>query len=315
MLDRREILVLGLGAGMTAFAAQRTIAALPNAIATPPFGMNLYLWTQTVTPAFFPLIRRLRAIGYQSVEIPIIHGTGQHLIELRRVLEGEGLFCTTLSAVTQDADPASPDSAVRRAGLETLRWAIDASHVLGSKILSGPLYAASAPPSGAGGPSPDALQWSAGTLAAACDYGSAAGVCLCLEFLNRFEGYLLNTAEETMALIRAVAAPNLGVAFDTHHAQIEERSLGAAITTCGDRLFHTHISESNRGTLGRGTIAWDQVFAALKAINYSGSLTVEAFAKDVQPLATSAHVWRNTFESKDQVARDGLTFLRQHWRS
>ena len=86
-----------------------------------------------------------------------------------------------------------------------------------------------------------------------------------------------------------------------------------ANTACGDRLFHTHISESHRGTLGSGTVDWAAVFGALKAIGYQGRLSVEAFATDVQPLATSAHVWRDTFRSKDQLATDAFAFLRQHW--
>ena len=311
MLDRRDMLALGIGAGAAALAAADALAA-PESL-RPRFGMNLYLWTQTVTPAFFPLLGRLRAIGFEGVEIPIVKGTEQHLTALRRALVDEGLACTTLTAVTPEADPASPDPSVRRAGLDTLKWVIDASHALGSATLSGPLYAAAMPPAGVPGPTADARARSAETLAAACEYARPGGIRLALEFLNRFEAYLLNTAEDTLALIRATGAPNLGIAFDTHHAQIEEHGLPAAIAACGDRLFHTHISESNRGTLGAGTIAWDPAFDALKANRYSGWLMIEAFATDVQPLAMSAHVWRDTFQSKDLVARDGLAFLRRHW--
>ena len=311
MLNRRDALILGIGAAATTMAGRPGFAA--STAPALPFAMNLYLWTETVTPAFFPLLGRLHAIGYQAVEVPIVRGKEQHLPALRRALDDEGLACTTLSAVAPEADPSSPDPAVRRAGLDTLRWAIDASYALGSATLSGPLYAAAMPPPGMPGPTPDARARAAETLALACAHARQADVRLCLEFLNRFEGYLLNTAEDTLALIRSVDAPNLGVAFDTHHAQIEEGGLAAAITACGDRLFHTHISESNRGTLGLGTIDWDGVFGALKAIGYRGRLSVETFATDVQPLATSAHVWRDTFHSKDQVARDAFTFLRRHW--
>ena len=295
MLNRRNALFVGIGAAATAVAGRPSFATNAPAL---PFAMNLYLWTQTVTPAFFPLLGRLRAIGYQAVELPIVHGKEQHLPALRRVLADEGLACTTLSAVAPEADPSSPDRAVRRAGLETLKWAIDASHALGSTTLSGPLYAAAMPPPGVSGPTPDARARAAETLALACAYARQANVSLCLEFLNRFEGYLLNTAEDTLALIRSTDASNLGIAFDTHHAQIEEGGMAAAITACGDRLFHTHISESNRGTLGSGTIDWDAVFGALKAIVYRGRLSVEAFATDVQPLATSAHVWRTPLSPK-----------------
>ncbi|WP_419826184.1 sugar phosphate isomerase/epimerase family protein [Sphingomonas sp.] len=310
-MNRRGALALGIGTVATAFAAGPALADGPPSAA--PFAMNLYLWTQTVTPALFPLLGRLRAIGYRAVEVPIVRGTQQHLPALRQALADQDLACTTLSAVSQQADPSSSDPGVRRTALDTLKWAIDTSHALGSTTLSGPLYGTAEPPPGVPGPTPDARARAAETLALACAHAQPGGIRLCLEFLNRFEGYLLNTAEDTLALIRTVGAPNLGIAFDTHHAQIEEGGLAGAITACGDRLFHTHISESHRGTLGSGTVDWVAVFGALKAIGYKGRLSVEAFATDVQPLATSAHVWRDTFGSKDQLATDAFAFLRQHW--
>ena len=277
----------------------------------PKFGMNLYLWTQTVTPACFPLIGSLRAMGFEGVEIPLVHGTKQHLPALRALLSDEGLACTTLSSVAPEADPSSPDPALRRQALDVLKWAIDASHALGSPTLSGPLYAAADPSGGAAGPTRDAEKRSTEVLHQACAYAAPAGIRLCLEFLNRFEGYLLNTAEQTVALIEATDAANLAIAYDTHHAHIEEHSIAGSMAAAGPLLAHTHVSESHRGTLGTGLVDWNAVFGSLKATGYTGWLMVEAFATDVQPLARSAHVWRNTFVSKEQVARDGLAFMRE----
>ena len=279
----------------------------------PKIGMNLYLWTQTVTPAFFPLIGSLRRMGFEGVKIPVVHGNEQHLPELRALLHEEGLACTTLSSVTPEADPTSPDPAVRRKALEVLRWAIDASQALGSTVLTGPLYAAAMPGGEAVGPTADAAKRSAEILHQACAYAARAGIRLCLEFLNRFEGYLLNTAEQTLALIDAADAPNLALAYDTHHAHIEEHGIAGSIAAAGSRLAHVHVSESHRGTLGTGLVDWGAVFGGLKAGDYAGWLMVEAFATDVQPLARSAHVWRNAFDAKEQLARDGLAFIRERW--
>ncbi len=279
----------------------------------PKLGMNLYLWTQTVTPAFFPLIGSLRRMGFEGVEIPVVHGTEQHLPELRALLRLEGLTCTTLSSVTPEADPTSPDPAVRQKALEVLRWVIDASQALGSSVLTGPLYAAAVPSGEAVGPTADAAKRTADILHQACAYAAPAGIRLCLEFLNRFEGYLLNTTEQTLALIDAADAPNLAVAYDTHHAHVEEHSIAGSIETAGRRLAHAHISESHRGALGTGLVDWGAVFESLRANDYAGWLMVEAFATDVQPLARSAHVWRNAFGTKEQVARDGLAFIRERW--
>ena len=149
MLHRRDILAIGVGAAATSLAGGGPSAAAASAL--PPFEMNLYLWTQTVTPDLFPLLGRLRGIGYQAVEVPLVRGRPQVLSALRHTLDDEGLACTTLSAVTPEADPSSPDPAVRRAGLDVLKWPIDASHALGNPTLSGPLYAAAMPPKGVSG--------------------------------------------------------------------------------------------------------------------------------------------------------------------
>ena len=226
------------------------------------------------------------------------------------LLRDEGLTCTTLSSVTPEADPRSPDPAIRQRALVLLRWVIDASHELGSSVLTGPLYAAATPSGDAVGPTADAVKRSAETLHEACAYAAPASIGLCLEFL---EGYLVNTAEQTLVLIEAAAAPNLALAYDTHHAHVEERSISSSIAAAGTRLAHVHVSESHRGTLGTGLVDWKAVFASLEANDYAGWLMVEAFATDVQPLAQSARVWRNAFDTKDQVARDGFAFLREQW--
>ena len=262
--------------------------------------MNLYLYTDTVGPEHFPLIRSLKSMGAEGVEIPLVFGQPQRLPELRQMLDDEGLGRTTLSSVTA-AD-----------ALDRIKWAVDGSHALGSTTLSGPLYAA-ALPAAPGGPTSDAMKRSAETLNLACAYAAPAGVRLCLEFLNRFESYLVNTAEQTAALIDQVQAPNLAIAYDTHHANIEEHDIPGSIAAAGARLAHTHISENHRGTLGTGVMDWAKIFHALKTNGYSGWLMVEAFATDVRSLAQFAHVWRDNFSSKDEVARRGLPFMREQW--
>lgn len=304
---RRDAIAL---TAVDTLAATRTLGAVTEA-PEPRFGMNLYLFTDAVTPDFYPLLRDLRALGYAGVEIPITRGHGERFGELRRLLDDEGLACTTLTSLKPESNPVSPDPRTRGRALDDLKWAIDTGP-LGSQTLSGPLYAASNSFTGAG-PTGDELAWSADVLRQACEHAEPVGARLCLEFLNRFEGYLVNTVSETMALIGRVGAGNIGIAYDTHHAHIEESGASAAITAAGARLHHTHISESHRGTLGMGQVDWSSTFRSLKTSGYSGWLMVEAFASDVQPLARSAHVWRNTFQSKAQVARDGISFLRKKW--
>lgn len=272
-------------------------------------GMNLVLWTLAVRTEHTALLRRLGALGYEGVEITITPGNGEDFAEIGRVLAGEGLRCTTLTNLPPEANPVDPDPAIRRHAAERLDWAIETSRRLGSRILSGPLYAASNCFTGVA-PQPEELDRSAAILQTACAAASEAGIALCIEALSRFETHLVNTTSQAVALIGRVGAPNMGLVFDTHHAHLEEDDLFAAITAAGPLLRHVHLSESHRGALGRGLLDWPTVMRALRAIGYDGWLMVEAFGTRVQPLARKAHVWRDVWDSTDQVARDGIAFAR-----
>ena len=49
------------------------------------------------------------------------------------------------------------------------------------------------------------------------------GVVLCVEPINRFETYFLNTQADAASLVHSIGAPNVKIHFDTFHANIEER--------------------------------------------------------------------------------------------
>jgi D-psicose/D-tagatose/L-ribulose 3-epimerase len=133
---------------------------------------------------------------------------------------------------------------------------------------------------------------------------------LAVEFLNRHEGYLINTLEQSAALAARVDHPAFGVLYDTHHAHAEEDDVAAAMTAHGASIKHVQASENNRGALGAGQVSWSRTAAALGDIGYDGWVAAEAFAADVPGLSTKAHVWRNTFGSKDHFAAEAIGFMR-----
>ena len=78
------------------------------------------------------------------------------------------------------------------------------------------------------------------------DLAADHGITLCMEALNRFEGYMINTADECLAYVRAVNRPNVKVMLDTFHMNIEEDSLTDAIRKSGPLLGHFHVGEAKR---------------------------------------------------------------------
>jgi sugar phosphate isomerase/epimerase len=123
----------------------------------------------------------------------------------------------------------------------------------------------------------DSLELLAESLAECARF--APDVRIALEPLNRYESHLINTVKEALEVVKRVGAENLGILFDTFHANIEEFSFGEAIRVAGDRLFHVHLADSNRWVPGFGRLGFGEVWEALAAIGYRGSLVLECFPK------------------------------------
>jgi D-psicose/D-tagatose/L-ribulose 3-epimerase len=142
------------------------------------------------------------------------------------------------------------------------------------------------------------------------EYAAGAAVVLAEEVVNRFELYHLNTLDQAIQFVDDVGHPNCRIHLDTFHAHIEEKHPADAIRRAGSRIAHVHISENDRGVPGTGAVAWDSTFDALQAVGYDGWLTVEAFGIALPNLVAATKIWRQLFDSEEQLAADAHRFLR-----
>lgn len=127
--------------------------------------------------------------------------------------------------------------------------------------------------------------------AAALDYD----ITLCQETFNRFENWLLNTAEEGIRLAQLVDMPNLKITFDTYHANIEEDDIAQGILSLGKKyLGNVHLGQNNRKLPGVGTsIDWDKVFSALAEIEFDGTFVFEPFVFSGGTVSQNVFLWRD----------------------
>lgn len=275
----------------------------------PRLGFNLLNWTAAVSDEHFPIVERLGRIGYDGIEI----FTGQQepaaYLRLARCLRDLGMGITCVTIVSAEANPVSPDAAVRAKALDVIKWNIDRCVDCGSQILAGPIHSAFATFTRAD-IQPDEYQRSAEVLHAAGDHAQQAGVVLALEALNRFECYLCNTMAQLRHLVELTAHPYVRAMFDTHHANVEEKHLPAAIRHIAPVLAHVHLSENDRGTPGSGHINFRETLTTLHAIGYDGWLTIEAFSRADPAFANAINVWRE-FSPAWDIAESGHTFLRR----
>ena len=275
-------------------------------------GMCMFLWTTNVSAEHEPILRDIKATGFDGVEIPIFEGTPDDYRRLGDMLDAIGLERTAVAAM---GDPAmnliGADAATRAAGIAHVKWAIDCSAALGARTLSGPLHSTLGHFSG-DGPTREEFERSIASQRVIGEHAALRDVTIGLEALNRFECYLVNTMDALSAHVDEIGHPNIRAMYDTFHANIEEADPIGAFTRNLRNIVHVHISENDRGVPGRGNIPWDETFMAITASGYDGWLTIEAFGRALKDLAAATKVWRDFAESPEAVYRDGHAHIRRH---
>ena len=274
------------------------------------FGMNLLLWSGDLTDELVPVLEKLKSMGYDGVELPIFDADPAKFAKWGKRLDEIGLERTAVTVRTPDTNPISPDAKVRAAGVAGNKLALECCEAAGAKLICGPYHSAIGEFTGKG-PTADEWKWGVDTMRQTAEHAKTHGVTLGVEYLNRFECYLLNSAADTVRFVREVDHPNCRMMYDTFHANIEEKNPAEAIKSCAEYTVHIHISENDRSTPGQGNVPWDATFEALKEIGYDGWLMIEAFGLALPELAAATKIWRKMYQSEEQLARDGLAFMKK----
>jgi D-psicose/D-tagatose/L-ribulose 3-epimerase len=274
------------------------------------FGMNLLLWTAELNDAILPVLEQIKAWGYDGVEVPLFNYDLDYAAWSRR-LDDLGLGRTAVTVRTAADNPISPDEKIRHQGINANKRAVDCCHALGASHLVGPYHSALGEFSGQG-PTADEWHHGAESMRQVAEHAGQANVTLAIEYLNRFETYLLNSAIDTAKFVREVNQPACRMMYDTFHAHIEEKNSADAIRAGGDLIAHVHISENDRSTPGQGQVAWDVNCDTLREIDYDGWMVVEAFGLALPELAAATKIWRRMYANEAQLTQDSLKFMQAH---
>jgi D-psicose/D-tagatose/L-ribulose 3-epimerase len=277
------------------------------------FGVNTWVWTAPLTNEEFEEIApKVKELGFDWIEIPLESPEDLDYERLAATIRELGLGVSTCAAMGPDRDLIHPDEAIRQSGMDYLKKCIDANKVLGATNLVGPLYSAVGRTwQQTEDERAKDMEVLVANLKELGEYAAQNGVTLCVEPLNRFETSFINLASQVVEVVDRVDHPNVQVMLDSFHMNIEEKSLGDAIRLVGPRLKHFHSCENDRGAPGSGNVDWDGVSAALKEIGYDGPVVIESFTSKVKSIAKAAAIWRSLAPSQDQLAADGLKFLKQ----
>ena len=269
------------------------------------FGVNTLLWTASFDNGHLDLLPRIKAAGFDGVEIARFSFEGFPAAKIRRALEANDLQCTLCSALTGNLSMTRPGSGA----LPFLKGAIHCAAEIGASVLVGPFWTPVGMLSGSRR-TPDEWNRAVDAFRALLPVLEQDSVSLAMEPLNRFETYFINTAADARAFCDAVDHPRLGILFDTFHANIEEKSLAAGVRDAGSRLRHVHACENDRGTPGSGHIEWKELRSALEDLPYDDWLVIESFGFAIPEIAAAACIWRDLAAAPEDIAWQGLRYLR-----
>jgi D-psicose/D-tagatose/L-ribulose 3-epimerase len=239
------------------------------------------------------------------LEITMLDPEGVDAEHTRNLLERHEVECVCSLGLPLDKLPTNnPEGA-----LDFLRIALDKSHAIGAKAMSGVIYGAIGQRTGVA-PTEAEKDATVRVVQQAAAYANSLGMDYGLEAVNRYENHILNTAEQAVEMVERVGASNVFVHLDTYHMNIEEKGIANGILRAREHLKYIHLSASDRGTPGADTVAWDEVFAALAAIGFKGGMAMESFITVPPQIASALSVWRPVAPAREEVLGQGLPFLR-----
>jgi D-psicose/D-tagatose/L-ribulose 3-epimerase len=276
------------------------------------FGVNTFVWVSPCTTAAVKdLAPKVKAMGFDILELSVENPDLIDVQQAKAEFEKNKLLPIVCGAFGTDRNLCSTNPQYAENAKIYIRWLIDAAEVLGSPVVCGPMYSAVGK---------DHIEdekarkeeWVRAVegVRELANYARPKNVKLAMETLNRFETDMLNVVSQGLKFISQTGADNVGFHLDTFHMHLEEKNSGDAIRSAGEKLFHFHACENDRGVPGTGQVRWDDVAKGLKDIKYDGPVVIESFTSQVKEIARAVCIWREIAPSQDAIAGQGLKFLK-----
>ena len=274
-----------------------------------PVGIHFGYWTQYWDVDQLPFVARARKTGFDILEVraqKIARMSKAELDTLKAAAAEAGLGLTYSIGMTADMELVSEDAAIRKNGITLLQDLCRAMKHMGGTVMAGINYSSWPRKLMPGEDKRVLTDRAVDGVREAIKAAEDCGVIFCLEVVNRFEHFIMNTAAEGIAFAKRVESPNCKILLDTFHQNIEEDSIGGSILEAGDWLGHYHIGEANRRPPGQGRMPWPEIFGALSQINYQGAIVMEPFLRPGGEVGRDISVFRDLLGDGDldeQAAR------------
>jgi sugar phosphate isomerase/epimerase len=270
--------------------AGAALALVPTIRARPePAPFRLAICNETFAGSSFPeACRGAREAGFTGLEIapftlssdPASLSSARRA-ELGTIMAGEGLASVGLHALLtapRGLHVTTPDAALRVRSWEYLRRLVDLCADLGEGGLL--VFGSGQARSTTGGATrAEATARMEEGLARLAPHAEARGVRFVLEPLARPYSDILNTLDETVAVVRRIGSRAVRTMIDCR----QTAALGAAVDVAAlivqhhEHIAHVHVNERDGRHPGTGAFPFQTLLAALRKVSYGGWLSLEVF--------------------------------------
>ncbi len=284
------------------------------------YGIYYAYWEKEWGGQFVPYVEKCKRLGFDVLEVACgaFHLEDDRFFrELRAAADANGMILTGGYGPRPEHNLASRDEAAVEKTFDFYADIFRKMEIAGIDRIGGALYSYWPVDFSAPMDKPGDTARSIARMQRLADMAADHGIMLCMESLNRFEGYMINEAYEAIDYVKAVDRPNVKVMLDTFHMNIEEDSLTDAIRQAGPLLGHFHVGEANRRCpRPGGRFDWAEIGQALKQINYGGYVVMEPFVTMGGQVGKDISIWRDlshgaTEERLDQDAAASVAYLRK----
>ena len=270
-------------------------------------GIFMNFWEKNWDADHIKYIKKASEIGFDVLEFqaqPLLEMSEDRMKELVKAADDCGIELTYSLGLDRNYDVSSLDEKIRLGGVDYLKRIVERIGFMNGTLLSGVSYAGWGTPDNFLGDKRPYWEQSIKSMKEIIKTAENCGVTYCVEAVNRFETCLINTAAEALAYAEEIDSPNIGVLLDTYHMNIEENNIGDAIRLAGDKLTSFHTGENNRTAPGKGHLDWDEIFGALKDINYKGRIVSEPFVMQGGEVGRDIHVYRDLVDNPCEARID-----------
>lgn len=237
-------------------------------------------------PNFEANIAKLAGLGYDGVELAVREPSKLDVVSVKNALEKHKLQVPAIGTgqayVEEHLSFTDPDASVREQAIARVKTHIALASELNSLVIIGLIRGTVQK-----GVAPEqANAWLVDAMRQLAHVAQDKNVRLAIEPINRYETSLLNGVVDTLQCIEEIGAPNVGVLFDTFHANIEEPRIEIGMMVCRSRLFHVHLADSNRWYPSAGHTDFGRIISTLRGMKYEGWVSAEILSKPDMATAT-----------------------------